>query len=521
MRNILVPVLLLAGMLAAGAPLPRELTQGSPESLAAAGLRFRVFRNMKPMPLPMPAFRAVRNDNTKLIDNLEYWRFRQTAGIWSNSLSLIRVGTVTLAPPGKRELLPESEAAATFKTLDDKLPEAQERQWVEDFTGAKVTAVKPYQEALFGATAKVFELEQTEAYQTAYLISSKLEPTRQILLFFAIERKEFDERVETTIRQTLSSFQFVTPRRTVESQGESVRKKGTPEYEANREQVLRSIRNLRDWRFEESDNYIFVTNDSDRRAISRLRSELEQAREVFTDYFPLRKPLQAVSVVRIFNTRDQYKEYVGEALQWSGGLWMPARRELVISPLDRGARESVRQMFMRQVAFHEGFHQYLHYAAGEAQAGMWFNEGTAQFFEGVEFQSGKGIVKLPQYIESTLTALFAGNKVHDIAALIKMDRDTFYGQNRDVNYPLAQALVYYLWKGAPTDGKPEYAQIPIRYYDTLLETGSAAEANAAAFKGIDLEQLSKDLSRFWNSSNLIRQSIRYQPDPRKTADGKP
>ena len=92
-----------------------------------------------------------------------------------------------------------------------------------------------------------------------------------------------------------------------------------------------------------------------------------------------------------------------------------------------------------------------------------------------------------------------------------MDRAEFYGEKRNVNYPLAQALVYYLWKGAPVAGKPEYAQIPVRYYDKLVETRDAGAANAAAWEGVDLQQLGRDLSRFWNDSNLIRQSIRYQP----------
>lgn len=75
--------------------------------------------------------------------------------------------------------------------------------------------------------------------------------------------------------------------------------------------MIQSIRNFRDWWYVETDNYIFVSNQTDRRAMTRLRTELENAREVFADYFPLKIPLQSVSVVRIFNKRDQYKEYVG------------------------------------------------------------------------------------------------------------------------------------------------------------------------------------------------------------------
>jgi len=502
-----------------GASVPPDLTLGPPVSLPPVGLRFRAFRNMKPMPLPMPAIRASRSDGVKLMDNLEYWNFRQTAGIWSNGAAMIRVGTATLAPLEKRELRPEAELASSVKPLGNGLPETDEKLWMEEFSGAKVLSVKPCSESLYGCSAKEFELEDDpSAHRVAYLVTSRIDPTRVIALLFAIDKASHSERSDVTIRQVLSSFQFVTPKRAEVTLEERLRKKGTPEYEASRERVIRSIGNFRDWWYVETDNYLFVSNESDRRAMARLRNELEKAREVFANYYPLKKPLDSVSVVRIFATRDQYKEYVGEDMQWSGGLWAPARRELVISPLDPGARDSVREMIMRQVAFHEGFHQYLYFATGEARADMWFNEGSAQFFEGIEFQSGKGVVGLPQYIERSLTALFERDKVHDVGALIGMDRETFYGANRDVNYPLSQALLYYLWKGAKLDGKPEYAEIPVRYYDTLVETRDPAAADAAAWKGVDIARLSKDLSRFWNSPSLIRQSVRYQPPARKTAE---
>ncbi len=512
MRKTALVLLLFAGVLVWGAPLPAPFMLGSPVSLPEQGLRFRAFREMKPMPLPMPAFHATRNDGTKLLSNLEYWKFRQTAGIWLNSSCFIRVGAVTFAPLENQTLQSEGELAESLIPIEEEPSEEQEKKWVGDFTDTEVISVNPYPVSLYGASARVFELKANDKVrQSAYMIVSKSQPVRRILLCFAIDADRYDERVETSIRQALSSIQFVAPKVQTASLAERLRTKGTPEYEASRERVLLSIRNFRDWWYEETDNYIFITNDPGRRAMARLRTDLEKAREVFAEYYPLRHPMQAVSVVRIFNTRNQYKEYVGEDLQWSGGLWMPARRELVISPLDKGARESVRQMIMRQVAFHEGFHQYLYFATRETQADMWFNEGTAQFFEGIEFQSGKGIVRLPRQTETMLSALFANGKIHDIDALAKMDRQTFYGAGRDVNYPLAQALLYYLWKGAPVDKKPHYAEIPGRYYDTLVETKDAAKANAAAWEGVNFEELSKDLSRFWNNSNLIRESIRYQP----------
>ena len=122
MKRLLFGFLLLATLCQAAPP---PITLGSPVSLPAVGLRFRAFREMKPMPLPMPAIRAERRgDGAKLLSNHEYWRFRQTAGVWFNDSCVIRVGTVTIAPFEKPELKPESELLAEFTELDRELPEA-------------------------------------------------------------------------------------------------------------------------------------------------------------------------------------------------------------------------------------------------------------------------------------------------------------------------------------------------------------------------------------------------------------
>lgn len=75
MKRLLFGFLLLATLCQAAPP---PITLGSPVSLPAVGLRFRAFREMKPMPLPMPATRAERRgDGAKLLSNHEYWRFRR------------------------------------------------------------------------------------------------------------------------------------------------------------------------------------------------------------------------------------------------------------------------------------------------------------------------------------------------------------------------------------------------------------------------------------------------------------
>ncbi len=140
-------VWILAGVLfmAAVAAAPASISLGGSVSLPTVGMRFRVFREMKPMPLPLPAIVAKRrSDGVNLVDSLEYWRFRQTAGVWFNDVGEIRVGTLLFPPLAEAQLKSEGELATELEPLDAELPEEQLKQWVRDFTGIGVSGVKPF-----------------------------------------------------------------------------------------------------------------------------------------------------------------------------------------------------------------------------------------------------------------------------------------------------------------------------------------------------------------------------------------
>lgn len=70
-----------------------------------------------------------------------------------------------------------------------------------------------------------------------------------------------------------------------------------------------------------------------------------------------------------------------------------------------------------------------------------------------------------------LARLFAFKKKYDLDELIRMNREQFYNrETRDRNYQLANALVYYLLKGAPANGKKSTPGIMSRYYLTFSKT---------------------------------------------------
>jgi hypothetical protein len=220
--------------------------------------------------------------------------------------------------------------------------------------------------------------------------------------------------------------------------------------------------------------------------------------------YPLLAPMKAVSVIRVFNTRDEYLAYVGKGLQWSGGVWMPEKNELVVSDPSWGDKRASAAA-IRSTMLHEGFHQYLHYAVGETHA--WFNEGHAQFFEGMEFTGASFRIGLLNSEGDMVVKLVAAGKA-DVQKMFTMNYKTFYGPARNANYALAWGLVYYMNKGAFSTKKTEpYAEIPLRYYLSMLKDGDPDKALAAALEGVDMDQFIRDFNEFWKKPNLVRGSV--------------
>lgn len=511
---------LLLASLAVPAAVP---SPGSENVLAVSGMKFRAFRESGPQPLPLPTIRAVRRaDQAKLYSELEWWRSRQTAGIWGGGLCRVVVGELLLEPPDSDRNL------ATTAELEKRFPVSARRaqwndallkQWIRAFSGNAVTGFRAGSEKINDCIwRRVLFSGAAGNRLRGYLIAPDREPARRMLLLYELERGSFTPEWERATLRSLGSVSFFRPERDASARrieagrgGGATVTNNSDTWQESRQRVIDNIRNFRNWWYLETESYIFVSNQEDRRNMIRLRRDLERARNAFAACFPMQGKPEAISVVRIFNRREEYVEYVGKELEWSGGVWVPAREELVISPLDARAPEKVQLEIIRQVAFHEGFHQYIHYALGRKPVSLWFNEGAAQFFEGIEFRGAKPEVRLDERSETKLRRTFRRVTGAELAALVAMDYKTFYGENRDRNYPLAHGLVYYLLKGAPSSGKKNYAQIIPTYYREVAKSGNPEAATRIAFAKVDFKALAADLVKFWNNDRQIRRSIRYNP----------
>ena len=480
--------------------------------LPGTGVRLRLPRDMVARPLQPPLIRGIRNsDKAKVFEPIEWWRFKQTAGLWSGPAGTLRIGELLLKNLDSEEMATESELEKRYANPETEAGWTQEElsRWLELYFDAKVKSSAPWKDGARGTGGTVWQLTPRTGGGAleVYLLQPPGAPDRRIAV-----------QAAPALREVLETLTFIPPERDLAARQlrtggilENRRMNASAEYQASRVRVLDTIRNYRDWWYLETDYYIFVSNQEDKRGMLRVRRDLEKAREIFGEYFPLEIELSAVSVIRIFNTREEYVAYMGGNMEWSGGVWSPMHRELVLSPVAGNAPEKVQAAMIKLVAYHEGFHQYLYYATDGSDAALWFNEGTAQYFEGLEFKGTKPGVTLESDEAKKLKQAVVSGPV-DLKELTAMDRQMFYGKNRDRNYALAHALMHYLFKGAPLEEKTaQYSAIPFRYYEALLREKDGAAATAAAFQGVDMDQLGRDFTAFWKNDRAVRRSLRYTP----------
>lgn len=474
-------------------------------SLPSTGIRLKTFKGMSPLIQNPPSAFAIRNtDNARMYQLIDFWRFRQTAGVWSCPGIKITVGEIKFSPTEKSEPVAEKELDSKFTAIGEMNSETL-KKWVGDFTGLTVKNIAPLGRNLAGIKALECDFDRQRSYKNMAVI---IQPTNfksnLIFICYTVDEDAFDPRVEKMINQSVNSINCFPPTTVAKEAKMALSNKNyTAEYQESRQRVIDNIKNLREWWYMEGNNFIFVSNQKNQKNIARLKLDLEHAREVYAKYFPLETELKSISVIKVFNQRDEYLTYVGKDMEWSGGIWSPAKAELVISPIDERFPEKMRREIVQQVVFHEGCHQYLFYALGERNAGMWFNEGAAQFFEGVDFRGNLPSYEIPEHHLKKLTEMFASRPKKDLNTLINMDRDTFYGADKENNYLLANALMIYLLRGCVAADKPEYSQIAKKYYEAIRNDEDYEEANQTAFEKIDMDKLSRDLADFWGSKRLI------------------
>lgn len=467
----------------------------------------------------------------------DLWLRDQIAGTWKHPLCTISIYRMTLPPPadlasictlnGHDYVLKASYEAweknidvADLDWSDENISKWLQYMCKKNFENSP----KIIRRGTRNATTRRFIPDNDDQSDLFYVVTSSSSPKTPFLIRYEFAPGGANKKNLKVVLQSLNSMTFSKPkevkdsskRKKISIKRTSKRKKGgverSPEYLASKRAVIDSIKNMRNWWYVETDNFIMVADIKSQATAKALALNLERSRNLYTKIFPLKKPLRSVSVARMFATREEYLNYVGPDLQWSGGVWMSSRKELAVSPMSWGSRRETRKL-MAQVTLHEAFHQYIYFATGERQNAVWFNEGMAQFFEGTEFKSSKIRIKPLTRKVPRIPALANKQNIED---MLKMPPVEFYGQNKNQNYNLAWGMLYFMLKGAPVmKGCAEYAEIPSKYYDAMIKTGNAMKATKIAWKGIDTYTFAQKFKAFWNSRKLMKRASKFNPLKKK------
>jgi len=273
-------------------------------------------------------------------------------------------------------------------------------------------------------------------------------------------------------------------------------------------EARKSIENYTEWWFAETTGYIILSDvdtEIGKSIIRNLQDTLPVLQQAYARLLPPLTREADIALIRLFQTRDAYVRYVGEANAWSGGMWMPGRRELVLFLHDS-------QPVMMRMLRHELFHQYLSHAYCMLATAPWLNEGHACFFENAQVDA-KGKVTLeedPDRSSVLLENLDAA--VMFLPQLLHTTHTEFYSgtsASLRLKYALAWGLAYYLQKGAPQERNTPFKDILPDYAATLALTHDGEAATTAAFKDVDLTVFQENFREFWRKRR--GSAMRYNP----------
>lgn len=501
------------------------------------GLRIRTLGGSTPEPLSQYhtyTYTFTRGDEqTKkdLYDPNELWYATQHAGQWRDTKdNVLILGHATRLLPVIQSQLKHVSREAFDTALADPATALDPddlkalTSWVRDFAGCTPSSPETLRPGFNLSQALFFPVE--ESSMLVYVFRAKTrKPNGQIAPsdWFGAVIKIGDGTLKSKVRKDFEK-QFLANVAAIPQSGavmvNGVQSKAL-EVPANgkrdaadipdspsRTAARKSIANMKGWWYAETQDYIFLSDirsATGKTLVKELQLTMPALRQAFVKLIPPFEASTDVSVVRIYEEREAYQQYVGKENDWSIGLWSPMSRELVILSQGKDRDQTL------QIIRHEGFHQYLFYAASMIENAMWFNEGHACFFEAAQINN-KGRVDLPE--DNRVRHLLGNLEVvaEYIPKVIHADRSAFYGgsdQQRALNYTTAWGLIYFLRKGVPTMKLTAYEGILDTYLKTLAVSKNADDATTAAFESVDMTRFKKDFLDFWKRGrNAAR---RYDP----------
>jgi len=508
------------------------VTFGPAKNYPNIGFMFPCLANAKADPIPMPqayayiALEAGELEREDRFDPFELWYADQCCARWYDALGdRLVVGRITRQLPAFGESRVSREQFGDELSDDANLvnPEKNDdiNEWVATFVDATVYKPSPVK-------LNAFTLDEVRFYPC--------DATNTLIYAFRPRRtgnaKDFDwfcvtlqtsEAMDPKALRELFEEQFLgkiaLPNRSSSDEGvqseeiSALRKGEKPSPVASSNQpasveARKSIENYDTWWFAETEGYTILSDvhtDIGKSVIRDIQDTMPSLRKAFAKLVPPIAHDRDVSLIRLFQNRDDYVRYVGRDQAWTGGVWIPGRRELVLTQGNDKAE-------MMRIIRHESFHQYLSYAYAMIPSAPWMNEGHACFFENAHVDSKKKVALDEDPSRCLLLVENIELAVALLPQVLQADYPTFYSGNaseRSLKYAIAWGIAYYLQKGAPLERNTPFHDILRDYAAALAQTHAYPEATQQAFSRIDMSVFQDNFREFW----LKRRSSAMQFDP--------
>jgi hypothetical protein len=226
-------------------------------------------------------------------------------------------------------------------------------------------------------------------------------------------------------------------------------------------------RMVRGWKAEDTENFIVVYHTRDQPLIRNLVADIESIRKEYVRLFPPASEITAVSTVRVCKDQAEYLAYGG--MRGSAGYWNSATEELVF--YDAAVKEKGKatsddsNTFI--VLYHEAFHQYIHYSAGELPPHPWFNEGHGDFFSGADVHGTKvRRIGVNPWRLGTIQTAIARRKSVPWKDILEYEQPQYYA-NPGLCYAQGWSMVYFLRTAPVATRHPQWSRILDTYFQEL------------------------------------------------------
>ena len=194
-------------------------------------------------------------------------------------------------------------------------------------------------------------------------------------------------------------------------------------------------------------------SDTEQKKIEKL---IAYERMFCNEIFETRENISVPVKINLFGKNKDYRlEKVKYNAPSPTGFYVPAINEAFIM---KGSN-------FIAVALHEASHSIFQF--NYQKAPKWLNEGLAEFFETLDFDSEGNLYASPQ--SNRIKSIKAGLDFKDTDRLknfFKIYDGTFYGHGVDDNYNTAYSVIYYFVKNKRTAGLKNIIKLTAQGYDS-------------------------------------------------------